>query len=137
MASFSDHSERELETVHPDLELIHRHTIPAVDYRVTEGHRGKKRQNRLYREGKSEVQWPESGHNTDPAMASDFAPWPIDWSDTKRFVYVAGHLVMTANRLYRAGEIKYLLRWGGNWDQDKALDDNQFDDLGHVELIRP
>ena len=27
------------------------------------------------------------------------------------------------------------LRWGGDWDSDLEVDDNDFDDLPHFELV--
>jgi hypothetical protein len=29
------------------------------------------------------------------------------------------------------------LRWGGDWDRDSDLKDQTFNDLGHIEVVRP
>ena len=137
MAQFSRHSKRELATCHPALRAILYRTIDVFNFRVVEGHRTQKRQNRLYKQGKSQLKWPESSHNTNPSMAADLAPWPIDWQKTDRFYLMAGHVLMAAHELRREGEIDYAVRWGGNWDGDTKLDDQQFDDIPHFELVRP
>ena len=135
MANFSDHSRSELSTVHVDLRTICEAVIDAYDFKVLEGHRSKKRQNRLYEQGKSQLQWPESAHNEKPAKAVDLAPWPVEWKKHDRFYHLAGHMEMAAYRLLRRGEISHQLRWGGDWDSDQDLDDQAFDDLPHFELV--
>jgi hypothetical protein len=75
----------------------------------------------------------ESKHNTDPSLAFDVAPYPIDFaSRTKvlaRFYYLAGLIISCAASL----GIK--LRWGGDWDGDLDFEDQTFDDLGHFEKV--
>lgn len=137
MPSFSQHSRRELETCHEDLILILEESIKWYDFRVIEGHRPKERQNRLFREGKSQLQWPESNHNEEPSMAADIVPWPIDWEDRERFFYMAGVVITCGEWLFREEEISHEVRWGGDWDSDRRFDDQQFDDLPHFELVKP
>jgi len=136
MAQFSRHSKQELRTCHPDLRAVLNRGIRVYNFRVVEGHRGQRRQNRLYRQGKSQLQWPQSKHNENPSLAADLAPWPINWNDQERFYLMAGHLLMAAHQLRREGRIDHDLRWGGDWDGDGKLDDQQFDDLPHVELVK-
>lgn len=135
MPTFSDHSKAELSTVHPDLRLIMEAVIDAFDIRIIEGHRDKERQTKLYRQGKSQLQYPDSKHNQEPSHAVDVAPWPIDWQAYDRFYLMAGHIQQAAWRLLRRGEINHKIRWGGDWDGDRQLDDQAFDDLPHVELV--
>ena len=134
MPNFSDHSKSELDTVHPDLRAICEAVIDTFDIRVIEGYRSKERQNKLYEQGKSELQWPDSKHNQKPSHAVDIAPYPIDWKAHDRFYLMAGHMQQAAWHLLRRGEISNTIRWGGNWDGDHDLDDQAFDDLPHVEL---
>ena len=134
MPTFSDHSKSELETVHPDLQAVMQEVIKAFNFRVIEGRRGKERQNKLHRQGKSQLQYPESKHNSQPSRAIDIAPWPIDWQAHDRFYLLAGHVQMAAHRLQKEGVINHDIRWGGDWDGDRELDDQQFDDLPHFEL---
>lgn len=50
--------------------------------------------------------------------------------DVRYYYMIAGHVLATANRL------GYKVKWGGDWDSDRDLDDQRFDDLVHFELIR-
>jgi hypothetical protein len=34
-----------------------------------------------------------------------------------------------------AAQMDVKLRWGGDWDQDTQVKDNNFDDLWHFELV--
>jgi hypothetical protein len=77
------------------------------------------------------VQWPDSKHNQSPSMAVDVAPYPIDWADRERFNYFAGYVMGVASQHGIA------LRWGGDWNRDWKVRDNNFDDLPHYELIVP
>lgn len=137
MASFSRHSKRRLATCHEDLQRIAEVVIEWFDFTVLEGRRSQARQNELFRTGASQLRWPNSSHNTTPSKAIDVAPWPIDWEDRERFNYLAGALIQAAEILYSLGEIDHLLRWGGDWDRDAEVKDNEFDDLVHFELIEP
>jgi len=108
--------------------------IVVVEYDIAilplGGHRGRAEQERLFAEGKTKVQWPDSMHNFEPSMAVDCAPYPIDWDDARRFIYMAGLMLGTARSL------GLKLRWGGNWDQDQVIiDDQNFNDLPHFEIV--
>lgn len=63
-----------------------------------------------------------------PSNAVDIAPYPIDWNDRERFTYLAGHVKMAAHML----GIK--VTWGGDWNNNNEVKDNNFDDLPHFEL---
>lgn len=126
---FSEQSLRHLQTCDHDLQEIFHHVIEVIDCQVIEGARGQMRQNELNRTGMSRVLWPNSKHNTDPSLAVDVAPYPIDWNDRERFVYFAGIVKGIAHGL------GYKIRWGGDWDGDNDLRDQTFMDLVHFELI--
>ncbi len=51
---------------------------------LLEGHRSNEDQLKAFNAGKSRI---KSGgkHNHSPSLATDVAPWPIDWSDKNRF----------------------------------------------------
>lgn len=133
---FGTTSRRNLATCHPDLVRILEEGIRLIDFTVTEGHRSRARQQALFDQGLSKARPGYSKHNPMPSMAADLAPHPIDWEDRERFTYLAGILVGIAHQLHAEGEIKYLLRWGGDWDRDGETKDNRFDDLVHVELVK-
>jgi peptidoglycan L-alanyl-D-glutamate endopeptidase CwlK len=69
--------------------------------------------------------------------AVDVAPYPIDWQAPGRFHVLAGHMMMAFRVLQQEEQVEdtLRLRWGGDWDGDGELDDQQFDDLPHFELI--
>jgi len=125
--------------------LEHTFTVVAeeFDIRVLEGVRSWERQGQLLAEGRTTLEPGESKHNppklddgTEDQLwlsnAVDVAPYPIDWNDAKRFIYLAG-LVIGVGRA-----LGYNLRWGGNWDEDQVIiDDQNFDDLPHFEYVGP
>jgi len=131
MYSYSKKSKEKLAQCNTDLQMIFNKAITFYDHTVLEGHRGKERQNELYRQGKSNVQWPDGNHNKEPSDALDAAPYPIDWSNspknTARFYHFAGFI----KGLGAAHGIK--IRWGGDWDGDNDFTDQTFDDLVHFE----
>lgn len=140
MPVFSKRSKENLREAHPYLRKIAHSVIPHYDFAVIEGARGKKEQNRRFEEGSTQVRFPNSKHNVgegagrEVSHAIDVAPYPIDWKDSRRFVYLAGMFHLAFSRLKKDEGWDYDLRWGGNWDADIHLDDNKFDDLGHFEL---
>ena len=113
--------------------------VLEFDVRVLEGVRSWDRQAQLLFEEKTTLKPGKSRHNP-PKLADgtedkewksdavDVAPYPIDWNDAKRFIYMAG-LFIGAGR-----SLGYDFRWGGNWDEDQVIiDDQNFDDLPHFE----
>jgi peptidoglycan L-alanyl-D-glutamate endopeptidase CwlK len=130
MPSFSNASLREIATLDSRLQELLKEAIKHFDFKVLEGFRSKERQNQLFEEKKTKVLFPNSRHNIYPSRAVDIAPWPIDWNDSERFVYLAGFLMgLAATRSLD-------LRWGGDWDGDTEVKDETFRDLGHFELRR-
>lgn len=105
------------------------------DVKIVFGYRGEDAQNAAYANGKSTKQWPNSVHNTYPSRAVDLAPIvnrEIPWNDPRPWLVLAGAILGVA-RVAREN-----VRWGGNWDCDAIiLDDQDFDDLGHFELDEP
>ena len=126
---YSKKSHDNLIESHLDLQLLFNEVIKGYDNSILCGYRGRADQNKFYIEKKSKVQWPDSEHNKIPSLAIDSAPYPIDWSNIKRFYHYAGYVLGIAYSL----NIK--IRWGGDWDRDNDLDDQSFNDLIHFEII--
>jgi len=110
-----------LSTCDPDLILLFNEALadPAcpVDISILEGHRGKVRQDRMKAEGKSQLSWPRSRHNSMPSMAVDAAPYvdgavSWDWDD---YHPLADHIKATWARLKAEGKVYGDLEWGGDW----------------------
>jgi len=128
MPYYSKRSQSRLETAHPLLQDLFNEVIKHADCTILEGHRDKARQNMLYRQCKSKAQYPDSRHNALPSLAVDVAPYPIDWEDLRRFYYFGGIVKGVAFVL------DIPLRWGGDWDGDLQVKDQNFNDLPHFEL---
>jgi peptidoglycan LD-endopeptidase CwlK len=139
-ATFSAASEARLKTCHPDLQRLFREVLKHWPCQVLEGHRGQEAQDRAFREGKSKLQWPNGNHNSFPSRAVDVAPFLVDtigppsgaplvWNDAKRFYAFSGFVIGIAIGL------GLKIRWGGDWDGDRDLGDQKFNDLVHFELL--
>lgn len=129
---FSEKSLAQLETCDKRLQMLAWRVIDIIDFTVMEGRRSKERQNLLFKQGKSKVQWPDGKHNVeDPeqlSMAFDIAPYPVDWDDLSSFYYLGGIVKAVAH------EMGIKIRWGGDWDSDNDLNDQHFNDLVHFEI---
>ena len=129
MFYFGRNSIEELDTCHPDLQLLMNRAIKYYDFSIVQGHREQEAQDKAYAEKKSKVKWPNGKHNQLPSLAVDVAPWPTDWHDLKRFYYLAGIIQTLANFM------KIKVRWGGDWNMNNNFSDQLFVDLPHWELI--
>ena len=128
MPRFGKRSKEKLATCDDRLQKVFNEVIKHVDCSVLEGHRSKERQNKLYEEGKTKVRYPKGRHNASPSNAVDVVPYPIDWHDRERFHLFAGFVLGVANRM------GYTLRWGGDWNMNFQVNDNNFDDFPHFEI---
>lgn len=121
MAKFSKESLEELTTCDKRLIQICEIAIKKFDFKVICGRRGLKTQNKAYYAGKSKLKYPKSKHNTNPSLAVDIAPWPINWNDIDRFIKLGYYVKGIADAL----GIK--ISWGGDW--------KTFKDYPHFEII--
>lgn len=128
MPSFSGPSKKRLSTCDKKLQTLFNEVVKHFDCSVLCGHRGEEEQNKAYKAGNSQKQFPHGKHNKLPSNAVDVAPYPIDWDDRERFQYFAGFVLGTAKQL------GINIRYGGDWDSDNDLKDNNFDDLVHFEI---
>ena len=129
MSKFSARSESRLFTCDKRLQKLFNKVVEEFDCTIIEGHRDEERQNEMFRTGKSQLKFPDGKHNSIPSKAVDVAPYPIDWNDREYFTYFAGYVKGIAATM----GIK--IRWGGDWDGDWQVKDNNFDDLPHFELL--
>jgi peptidoglycan LD-endopeptidase CwlK len=131
MPSFSPKSAAILSECDHALQEICERVIKVYDFTILEGHRSNERQDELFRQGKSKLKAGQSKHNAYPSRAVDIAPYPVDWSDTKRFFLLAGFMFQAAH------EVGVQIRWGGDWDGDWEHKDQTFHDLPHFEVKTP
>ena len=128
MPAFSRQSLHRLRTCDPRLQRLFERVVLDVDCSILGGHRGEQAQNEAFEDGLSQLKWPEGKHNAYPSRAVDVAPYPIDWKNIKRFYWFSGYVLGVAQQM------RIPLRWGGDWDRDDDLDDQDFNDLPHFEI---
>jgi len=143
MPKYGRKSLEKLNTCHPDIQKVFNEVIKHWDCSILEGVRSKERQEQLYNEKRSKVQWPNSKHNvlnpSDLSNAVDAVPYPIVWPDKKnrpqeytkdmgRLYAFVGFVLGVANHM------GIELRCGADWDGDHDFKDQNFDDLPHFEL---
>jgi peptidoglycan LD-endopeptidase CwlK len=128
-----------LANVHPELVKIVQRAIELTkqDFLVLEGVRTPARQKELYAQGRTrpgrKVTWTlNSNHFINKATgfghAVDIVPWPIDWSDTKKFDEMSKAMFAAAKEQGTG------LRWGADWDGDKKPREKGEYDSPHFEL---
>jgi peptidoglycan L-alanyl-D-glutamate endopeptidase CwlK len=131
MATLTDRDLERLNTCHPKLAALFMSIAKHYPLVVLEGHRGEKEQNAAFSAGKSQLPWPRGKHNAMPSLAVDVAPLPIHWNNREAFSHFAGFVQGFAECFWTK------IRWGGDWDGDRNLTNNSFDDLVHFELVLP
>ena len=124
MYKFGKRSRKRLEGVDAKLVNVLNELIKIMDVTVIEGLRSAERQKELLAKGATKVKY--SKHMEGKAV--DIAPYPIDWEDRERFLYMGGMVRGIAKAL------NLKVRWGGDWDSDGEIKDNSFDDLVHIEI---
>lgn len=158
MNEYSNRSSEKLNSCHRDLQLIFKQAIQwsKVDFGISEGHRSVDRQRRLYAVGRTEELHKKpitfvdgiikkSKHNKIPSDALDIYSYVSDKNMLKKIMYdpnhlsyIAGVVDSAAEYLFSLGRITHKIRWGGNWDGDGIIkEDQSFDDLPHFELKKP
>lgn len=104
----------------------------VCDVSLREGYRNQRRQDHLYPEF-TKVKWPDGKHNSYPSLAVDLAPYPFPKDKTQlreQLAYIAGRGIEWANGRHM------ILRWGGDWNRNGLITDNNFDDLFHFEVLK-
>lgn len=146
--TFGKRSNDNLNTCHEDLQKIARVVISRtdVDFGISEGHRPKERQKKLFDEGKSKIDGITrlGKHNFKPSEAIDIYIYHPDLTTRRKLAYdkvslayVVGLFKSVAEELLEKGEITHNIRWGANWDGDGVIDlDQSFDDYPHIEIIK-
>lgn len=122
-----------LSTAHPLLQTLGNRVIKRADLprdlRVLFGHRNKADQDKAFASGASKLRWPNSKHNSVPALAVDIVPleggqvsW--DWAHYHQIAPIIKDewAKMKAEGLTGAA----VLTWGGDW--------RSFKDGPHWEL---
>jgi hypothetical protein len=134
MPILGNRSKEILATCHQDLQDLVNEAIKVMDFTVVCGRRGREAQEQAVIEGKSKLHYPASKHNAEPpalSRAVDLAPYRdgvIQWNDAKAFILLAG--VMKGIALVKGIKI----RWGGDFNRNHNLHDDNSVDMPHFEL---
>ncbi len=162
MGRYSGRSLSELFTAHLDLQVLFQDIVVDFDNTVLQGKRTEEEQREGVDKGVSKTMNSKHVYPLDEAsLAVDVAPYPLRWPKLKEAVKEIEELIevrapqleieeavqnyaKTLARFYyfggyvlgRADEKGIKLRWGGDWDSDREIRDQGFDDTVHFELVR-
>jgi len=121
MPSFGERSRSKLETCEQEIQDVLNEAIKHYDFSVIDGHRDMERQNLYFNDGKSQVRWPNSRHNSYPSQAVDIVPYPGGFDNpNSEFDRMATYVLSAAAKL------GVELEWGGHW--------KNFKDYAHFQL---
>ena len=122
-----------LKGVNEDLVRVVKHAAGLVPLMVIEGLRTRERQAELYAIGRTKpgkpVTWTLNSKHCD-GLAVDVGPVPLDWSDKKAFLALAGAMFAGAQK------VGITLRWGADWDSDGVYGEKGESDFPHFEVVR-
>ena len=128
MPKFSERSTDKLLSCEADLIRLFNEVVKHHDCTVTCGFRSQLEQAEAYRNGTSQLRFPDSKHNTYPSSAVDVVPYPIDWNDLDRFLVFIGFVRGVASQM------GIDIVSGVDWDSDYQMRDTNFMDYPHYQL---
>ena len=129
MNKWSPLSKSKYDTLNPKLQTLCDAILENWDCKIHWGFRNKEQQEEMVANKASKLHFPESLHNRYPSRGVDLTPYPVpEWEDYMTFYTFGGYVLGVADTL------GIELRWGGDWDSDKDLHDQTFNDLMHFEL---
>lgn len=130
---WGDRSLRVRASLDKRLQLIMDRVLTEVgDLSLISGYRSEEEQNGLFLAGKSQLEYPQSKHNRYPSVAVDFQPYPRPEREEKLWASLA---YLASAAIFIGQEHGVTLRWGGDWNRNGDLTDNNFDDLFHLEIV--
>jgi len=136
MPKFSQNSFSKLVTCHADLQTLFFDVIKYYDCTILEGHRTEEQQEKYFAEGKTKLHYPFGKHDSQPSMAVDVTPYPINFDDNELGTWFGGFVMGIAQKLKEEGKMTHSVRWGGSWDGlGKLNTPGMLHDLVHFELI--
>lgn len=148
-----------LATAHPDLQALMKKVGEKFPNTILEGERTEEQQRKNVEKGVSKTM--NSKHVRSPAEAVDAAPDPLSWPQAAKLLsrietvaglmsdeqgteimsLVEGYVREVARWYYFGGYVLGVasergddIRWGGDWDGDRSLEDQTFHDLPHFEV---
>lgn len=128
MPSFGRNSKQNVSTVTTNLQKVLAAAIKEYDFSVIFGHRDRATQDKAYADKNSTKKWPNSKHNFMPSQAFDVIPYPDGWkASNAEFCKMAEAIIKASEK------VGVPLRWGGDWDGDGDITDQNLIDLAHFE----
>ena len=130
----SERSLNNLKGVNPKLVAVVKRALElsTQDFMVIEGLRTQARQDELWAQGRTKpgaiVTWTKDASSHGTGHAVDVCPYPVDWTDLKKFDAIATAMFAAA------AELGVKLRWGADWDQDGKARERGESDSPHFEL---
>ncbi len=138
-----------------DAEKKRRGGVYKFDFSVRDGVRGETAQAKAFKSGNSKVTYPSSKHNNKPSEAIHFRPYPVRWPQKPEFQPHSSVIMVKQykkqmkiygkqlGRFYQlagfvqavATSLNIKVRWGGDWNRDGDIMDQNFDDLAHWEVV--
>jgi len=128
MPKFSQRSLANLSTADKKLWDLFSEVIKYYDCTILCGTRSKEDQEKAFKQGRTTLHYPQSNHNSLPSRAVDVVPYPIDWSNLEQFYHFGGYVLGIAKMM------GLNIRWGGDWNGDFNLKNQNFYDLPHYEV---
>lgn len=133
MPNFSNSSIANLAECHPKLQRVFNEVIKHWDCTIIDGGRTMQEQIKNVQRGVSKTLNSKHLIKEDGfSHATDVGPYPINWNDP---VYALECRFFAGFVLGIATSMGIKLRYGGDWDSDKDLNDQTFNDLVHFELL--
>lgn len=160
MYRFGRSSTERLAQLHPDLRSVLTAAIQVKDFSIIEGYRDRETQDRYFDTGVSHLQFPDSLHNRNPALAVDIWPFVTHIGGVKVNAALNGSRQQIAELALTTGLGKRLiedyikeefhllqgvvmgiahslgikLRFGLDWNGNCDRMDQKLHDLPHLEL---
>lgn len=158
MFKFGRSSRRRLNTCEDDLILVAEESLKVsrVDFSITEGTRSPAKQFSYYKKGRRKVggRWyiydrslvvtykdglrKKSRHNYKKSKAFDICAYVKGRPDLAYnpdlLIYLSGVITSTAERLYQEKKIKKRVVWGGDFNVNGRMDDENFVDRPHFQI---
>ena len=136
MPKFSQESFSKLSSCHADLQVLFYEVIKYFDCTILQGYRNEIEQELAFKNGFTKLQYPNGKHNSQPSMAVDVTPYPVDFNNTKLALWFGGYVMGIAQRLKDEGRMEFGIRWGGAWcGLGKLNHAGVLNDLVHFELV--
>ena len=131
--NFSPSSLQKLNQCDKRLQDIANEAIKIFNFTIDQGYMDEAFTELMFKQGKSEVHWPNSKHNANPSLAMDIVPYwdgKIVWNDIKKWHFLLGIIWAIASE--KGTQIRLGADWNRNFDFINSQ--NRFPDLGHVEI---